>query len=166
MDKEVLKSAISIEFGLSNIDAGNAVDNIFETLIQYFIKGKEVEIQKFGKFKVFQKETKENSLAVSFIPSKKLSEKVNGNFNNLEKVKTPLSKSEIDFINSINDNTPDELRNEDIQREGNELTEVNETVAKPKIQPQRKLVSDDLVKLHKEITETDEESEKGKNLWG
>ncbi|MBK8553093.1 MAG: HU family DNA-binding protein [Ignavibacteria bacterium] len=59
MDNESLISVISIEFGLSREQSEIIVNSIFRAVAQSLRKNTDLEIQKFGKFKLIpDKDTK------------------------------------------------------------------------------------------------------------
>jgi nucleoid DNA-binding protein len=166
MNKNDIISAVSIEFGLSKEQTEITVNNIFINIAQSFKKNKVLEIQKFGKFKLTaEKDSKVKLAEVRFSPSKKLSVRVNSKFDNLKKTKIKFGSVPI-----INDNlgspvkkneNPSEIKKSEI----NAKEEPKEV--KINAQSQRKLISDDLVKLHKEITKDDkDDSSSTNNLWG
>jgi len=166
MNKNDIISAVSIEFGLSKEQSEITVNNVFLNVAQALKKNRVLEIQKFGKFKlVADKESVLRSAEVRFAPSRKLSLRINSKFDNLKKVKIKFGTApdiKDDFKSQIEKNEKSsEIKNND-----------NTSQAKPKeekinIQGQRMLISEDLVKLHKEITkEENDESSPANNLWG
>lgn len=168
MNKKDIKSAVSIEFGMSIERSGKVVDNIFENLIEHFRKNKIVEIQKFGKFKMITGKDSKKYKLVKFTPSKKLSQRVNNDFENLKKVKVSLPKDfklQLDLIGiefrnperfNVENNTNHEVSKNILQEKSSEVTSIDH----------RKIISADLIMLHKEITK-DEAAEINKNnLWG
>lgn len=165
MDKDNIISAISIEFGLSKEQSEIIVSNIFVSIAQSLRKNRNLEIQKFGKFKlILDKDSK--TYIIKFTPSKKLSIRANNNFEGLKKVK--LRQNFFKINEDVSDYKIPETERE---RESEILpTVIPEAIKEDKeiiINPSpRKLISDDLIKLHKEIT-MEEESEPSKtNLWG
>lgn len=166
MNKNDIISAVSIEFGLSKEQTEITVNNIFINIAQSLKKNKVLEIQKFGKFKLAAEKDSEVKLdEVRFSPSKKLSVRVNSKFDNLKKTKIKFGS--VPIINYTlrspvkNNENPSEIKKSDI----NSKEEPKEV--KINLLSQRKLISDDLVKLHKEITKEDkDESSSTNNLWG
>lgn len=147
MEKSSIKSAISIEYGLSREQSDRVVKSIFSNLSDYFIKNKKVEIQKFGKFKPVSAKSSDDSkeIKIKFIPSKKLANRINSNFEHLEKVKIRVDEAVINIAERIRDKAVDETTNQ------NKSTEVlTEEKNAPDTKP-RKLLSEDLIKLHEEI---------------
>ncbi len=166
MNKNDIISAVSIEFGLSKEQTEITVNNIFINIAQSFKKNKVLEIQKFGKFKLTaEKDSKAKLAEVRFSPSKKLSVRVNSKFDNLKKTKIKLRSVP---VRNNNPGSP--------VRKNEELPEIKKSDFNAKEEPkevkintqgQRKLISDDLVKLHKEITKEDrDDSTSANNLWG
>ncbi len=166
MNKKDIISAVSIEFGLSKVQAEKTVDSIFLNFAQTLKKNKVLEIQKFGKFRLSaDKDSKSNSAEIKFSPSKKLSVRVNGKFDNLKKVKVkfgsaPEVKENLKVVSGLTDNTERIIKPETSAPAASKYEKEN-------IPVQRKLISEDLVKLHKEITkDKNDEPSADKNLWG
>jgi len=166
MNKNDIIAAVSIEFGLSKEQSETTLNNVFLNVVQTLKKNRALEIQKFGKFKLItEKENELKSLEVRFTPSKKLSVRINSKFDNLKKVKIKFGTAPVvndDFKSLIEKNEKSsELKMEDIYSQEKPKEE------KTNIQGQRKLISEDLVKLHKEITkEENDDSTPSNNLWG
>ncbi|HMS33325.1 MAG TPA: HU family DNA-binding protein [Ignavibacteria bacterium] len=166
MNKSDIISAVSIEFGLSKEQAERTVNSLFIIIGQSLKKYKILEIQKFGKFRLTSdKDNEAGSYEIKFAPSKKLSVRVNGKFDNLKKVKIKFgSVPDIkDFLITAADKS-EKPAGQNLQE-----TDTAEQSAEEKIIPggQRKLISEDLVKLHKEITkEVKDEKGSVNNLWG
>lgn len=179
-----IKSAVSIEFGMSKKKAGNAVEAILTGLSGQLAKGKNIELQKFGKMIVSVKkgDTSGNKI-ISFVPSKKLAKRVNNNFENLKKVKMKtgelnlniedipemneredkliLTKSEDKFEFKISEDFKKEIQ-KDIGEPEIIIEDKEPAFANPK-----KLISENLVKLHKEIIQENKDaSDEETNLWG
>lgn len=166
MNKNDIISAVSIEFGLSKEQSEITVNNVFLNIAQTLKKNKVLEIQKFGKFKLItDKDSELRSADVRFTPSKKLSVRINSKFDNLKKVKIKFGTAPVIIDKHIlpvkKNEKPSEIKNDDITSQDKPREE------KIIIQGQRKLISEDLVKLHKEITkEENDESSPSNNLWG
>ncbi len=166
MNKNDIISAVSIEFGLSKEQSEITVNNVFLNIAQTLKKNKVLEIQKFGKFKLItDKDSELRSADVRFTPSKKLSVRINSKFDNLKKVKIKFGTAPVIIDKHIlpvkKNEKPSEIKNDDITSQEKPREE------KIIIQGQRKLISEDLVKLHKEITkEENDESSPSNNLWG
>ncbi len=180
MNKNLIKSAVSIEFALSIEKAGKIVDSIFSVLEESLIKNKKIELQKFGKITVMTKRDAENNKikTAAYIPSKKLAKRVNYNFDNLKKVRMEFKMekdrdhiyNEIDNCNgnengnvNVNKDT-DKLEYEmskDFKREFRENKDQTQDILQEEtIEPAetlRTLISDKLIKLHYEITEEEVE---------
>ena len=157
MNKEKIKSAISIEFGLNKLDADKVVEKIFDTMSECFQENKNLEIEKFGKFKIIKANNPQNNISKSlqFFPVKKLAKKINHNFNDMEEIEL-----------QIRDYPEIAVPLKSAEQEKKFLKEkiiVSETKS---TEGQRKLISDDLVKLHREITESNEDEPGAKNVWG
>ena len=165
MNKSDIISAVSIEFGLSREQAERTVNSLFTIIGQTLKKNKVLEIQKFGKFLLTSdKENEAETSEIKFAPSKKLSVRVNGKFDNLKKVK--LKFGSVPDINEYTD-SPIEKIAKPSENNNPEITAPESKDDKIITQGQRKLISDDLVKLHKEITKEDkDESGSVHNLWG
>lgn len=166
MNKSDIISAVSIEFGLSKEQAERTVNSLFTITGQTLKKNKVLEIQKFGKFRLTSdKENEAGTSEIKFAPSKKLSVRVNGKFDNLKKVKIKFGSAP--DIKDFQISTPD--KNDKPAGPKQPETDISEQSNEDKIIPggQRKLISEDLVKLHKEITKEDkDEAGPVNNLWG
>lgn len=140
-----IKSTISIEFGLNISEARNIVDNIFRTISECLNKSNCIEIEKFGKFKSAQGK-------IRFIPSKKFSNIINYNFTGLKEIELQIEKYT--------------LKEKPLTCEELEKKFLKEGIIKEKEESivQRKLIPDDVVKLHNEITK--EKQDGKKNIWG
>ena len=166
MNKNDIISAVSIEFGLSKEQSEITVNNVFLSVSQALKKNKFLEIQKFGKFKLIADKDSESRYAeVRYIPSRKLSVRINSKFDNLKKTKIKFRTApeiEDDFKSQIEKNEKSsEIKNDDITSQEKPKEE------KINMQGQRKLISEDLVKLHKEITKDEnDEPSPANNLWG
>ena len=165
MNKSDIISAVSIEFGLSKEQAERTVNSLFTIIGQTLKKNKVLEIQKFGKFRLSSdKDNEAGTSEIKFAPSKKLSVRVNGKFDNLKKVKIKFGS--VPDINEYTD-SPIEKIEKPAEINNPEITAPESKDDKIITQGQRKLISDDLVKLHKEITKEDkDESGSVHNLWG
>lgn len=166
MNKKEIISAVSIEFGLSKQQAEKTVNIIFLNFAQTLKKNKSIDIQKFGKFRLTSdKDSGLKSGEIKFNPSRKLSVRVNSKFDNLKKVKikfgsAPVVKESFKTVAGLTDNTDIKI----ISKTPAAAVSKNEN---ENIPVQRKLISEDLVKLHKEITnDKNDEPSAGKNLWG
>lgn len=155
MNKEQIKTAVSIEFGLHKAEAGNIVDTIFEEITLCILKNKKLDLKKFGKF-VLSKDKKRKF--IEFIPAGKLARKINNDFEDLEKVKIEWGKfTEEQHSAPIHKSDKPLLHATDIPAASLPITqEVT----------QRKLISDDLVKLHREITNEEKDNPEIRNIWG
>ena len=166
MNKNDIISAVSIEFGLSKEQSEITVNNVFLNVSQALKKNKVLEIQKFGKFKLIaDKDSELRSSDVRFTPSKKLSVRINSKFDNLKKMKIKFGSAPViidDYKLPVKNNEKSsEIKNDDITSQEKPKEE------KINMHGQRKLISEDLVKLHKEITkEENDESSQANNLWG
>lgn len=156
MNKEKIKSTISIEFGLNKLEADKIIDTIFEAMTECFQEKKNLEIGKFGKFKIVKQKNLANNISKSlkFIPANKLAKKINHNFDELKKIELQIS----DYPEIAAPIDPTE-------QEKKFLKEKIITADSDNNLGQRKLISDDLVKLHREITE-DKDKREAKNIWG
>ena len=206
MNRDDIISAVSIEFGLSNIQSEKVVTGIFNSIAQELKKNSGFEFKKFGKFKLITDKEKTPKLSsVRFTPSKKLSQRVNSNFENLKKIKLKndlifsaertvemdpgkennksvgaikTSGDEIQSSKTISGKSfvkkqPDidfEKTDRLVKSPGKQIQPEKET--EQNLSGQRKLISEDLIKLHKEITEEDKTEKDIKdissdtNLWG
>jgi nucleoid DNA-binding protein len=165
LNKSEIKSAISIEFALSIEEASNIVDGIFKVMRNYLIKNRKIELRKFGKIIMTGgKNPAGNDItSLCFIPSRKLAKRVNYNFGNLEKVKMEFKKIKADDADRVDFEIPDELANQFKETNEEVLDIILEEIIK---QPEGKriLIPDNLIKLHREITEAKEDGKN--NLWG
>ena len=168
MNKAAIKSAISIEFALSIKEAGRIVDIVFEVLEDFVKRNKEFEIRKFGKFSSVTVKNSDNKKhrALTFTPSKKLSKRANYNFENLKKVKIQVKdKNEIEQPDDFDHNLPDDFVKQIIEKSEDAIDIVFEEEVE-QVKGARILIPDNLIKLHKEITEDDKKEPDKKNLWG
>ena len=94
MDKEELVIKLAEEFGISSIDIYNFVNGVVDSLGSAFEKGKNVNIEQFGRFKVLSRKNENGEVYrfVSFSPVKKFVKDVNYKYNNLETF--PIDDSE------------------------------------------------------------------------
>lgn len=150
MNTADIKSLVSIKFGLSISEADLFVANTFSIILSRLAKEKSVGIDSFGKFKSANGD-------IRFIPSGKLERKVNMSFNNLETVtieaetKVPFDQQEDEYgeISVLN-------KTEDVKEESAKSTDTS----------QRRLISEDVVKLHNEIIKKENTDDDTFNLWG
>lgn len=191
MNKNDIISAVSIEFGLSKEQSEKVVSGIFNSIGQTLKKDRCLEIKKFGKFKITPgKDTGDKFYYVKFTPSEKLSKRVNSNFENLKKIKQKIElngfkEKSFEFIPDRDIILPAEIIRPGVNemQSGSNVIKNDEqkiTVSdvpmekstEHKLSGQRKLISEDLIKLHKEITEIEKPvKDKGgessdNNLWG
>lgn len=148
------------EAGNISIDsAGKIFYGIFETMKDCFDKKKSVEISSFGIFHLRNKSVtgtgKETKIV--FIPSEKVSRKVNYNFSNLQTYICSVSsddnisgKNEFEF--KISEDFKKAYR-ENADNENEFIYEESETAESIETGFGKKLISTELIKLHKEITE-------------
>lgn len=94
MDKEELVIKLAEEFGISSIDIYNFVNGVVDSLGSALEKGKNVNIEQFGRFKVLSRKNEkgEEYRFVSFSPVKKFVKDVNYKYNDLETF--PIDDSE------------------------------------------------------------------------
>lgn len=168
MNKAVIKSAISIEFALSIKEAGRIVDIVFDVLEDFVKRNKNFEIRKFGKFSsvTVKSSDEKKQRTLTFNPSKKLSKRANYNFDNLKKVKIQVTdKIEIEQPDDFDHNLPDDFVKQIIEKSEDDINIVLEEQAEP-VKGARILIPDNLIKLHKEITQDDKKEPGKENLWG
>ncbi|MDQ3022078.1 MAG: HU family DNA-binding protein [Bacteroidota bacterium] len=180
MNKNDIKSEVSIEFGLSIEKAGRIVDSIFYAIADSLRKSKDIELRKFGKINIISKKDSQNNKLkkIIYFPSKKLAKSVNYNFENLTEQKIKSAVKEFDnsdkdkfdykmsdeFIKEFKENKEEVL---DIIVEYNEQKlEINIEDNVKSTKAGRQLIPDNLVKLHKEITEEETKENEKNNLWG
>ncbi len=170
MNKKQLASMISIEFALSADQAAVVIDNVFENIISHTRKKGKLIIPKFGEFKLVSKKNPVNNkyITIEFLISKKLAGGVNSYFDNLSEVTLPLDNSvQVLTQNDLSDEVLDNLE----VMEKKQIDPQGEPKIKPPHDPnhtgkQRRLIPDDLVKLHKEITKEESVKASDTNLWG
>ncbi len=94
MDKEELVIKLAEEFGISSIDIYNFVNCVAESMGNAFEKGKNINIEQFGRFKVLTRKNDrgEEYRYISFSPVKKFVKDVNYKYNDLEAF--PIDDSE------------------------------------------------------------------------
>lgn len=168
MNKAVIKSDISIEFALSIKEAGRIVDIVFDVLEDFVKRNKNFEIRKFGKFSSVAVKSSDNKKhrPLTFTPSKKLSRRANYNFENLKKVKIQVKdKIEIEQPDDFDHSLPDDFVKKIIEQSEDVINVESEEQVEP-VKSARILIPDNLIKLHKEITEDDKKEPDKKNLWG
>ncbi len=159
MDKDRIVSAISIEFGLSNNSSEKIVNSIFFHLLQGLMKNNVLKIRKFGKFKLLT-DKKNEDISVRFTPSKKLSSRVNGNYENLKKIRLRSEVYGRIKIKSQTDSADKILYRDKKYDGGNKESEAAIADAG------RKLIPDDLIKLHEEIVKAKDTKQSDTDLWG
>jgi len=168
MNKNEIISSISIEFILSKDEAEKTVDIIFEILRENLRGNKNLDIPKFGEFKVIPSDTGNDS-SVRFSPSKKLLKKVNCFFSDLKKIELQYDEPEILKINDELKYTPSEefvKQNKESEKSEDEIPLLQEEESTDE-ENRKKLIPEELVKLHKEIIEPRNYSEdRSKDLWG
>lgn len=168
MNKSNIVSAISIRFILNKDEAKKTVDNVFKIMTESMKDNKSLNIPKFGKFKLISSETGKDKF-VRFLPSKKLSKKINYDFSDLEKKE--LSYSEPESV-KVKDEFSYTISKEFLKQKkesegsGENLSQVKDEIAAGE-ENTKKLISDELVKLHHEIIEFSQGNQEGSNnLWG
>lgn len=148
--KKEIEVEIAEEFNLNNSDSETIVNSFFNTLKDSFRKNKILFLQRLGEFK-----TVSNS-KVAFKPAKKLHRRLNSDFNDLEIVKVKLDENNISEEQDVFDyKMSDEFKNS-----YKEICESGEENVGIKTDSEfnfgrKKLISDELVKLHYEIVECD-----------
>lgn len=166
MNKDEIISAFSIEFVISKEEAAKTVDTFFDLMTESIKTSKNLEISKFGEFKMISSR-KQKDKSVIFYPAKRLSNSVNIYFSDLEemdiKCDVPVNidqNDEFDFHISkefVKEKEESEKNQKEIESAEEEIVANGENM--------KKLISDELVKLHKEIIELGAD-EKRNNLWG
>ncbi|MEO8665716.1 MAG: hypothetical protein ABI462_09490, partial [Ignavibacteria bacterium] len=124
------------------------------------------KIQKFGKFRLITDKDPGKNKSVRFSPSKKLSMKVNSNFDNLKKVKVKFGKENKHPQKTKVTKAPEKKIAGDVDVKKERDIPVEAAVEITDNSVQRKLISDDLVNLHKEITKEEAKPADKNNLWG
>jgi len=159
-------SVISIEYVLSRDTSEKIVFNIFETIKEVFNIRNNLNIPKFGDFIIEKNKSlnKGKDYSIKFIPSKKLSRKVNYYFNDLKTVETDLPiLKEVLNIKENNEENNKEFEfaiSEDFKNEYKEICkDKDENIIEGNytsfdIEIKTKLISDETIKLHKEITDS------------
>jgi nucleoid DNA-binding protein len=161
MNKEELISAISIEFGLSKELSEKVINSMFSAIAQSLKKNKILKLQKFGKFKIVsEKDGSDKNASIKYYPSKKIAARVNGNFDNLRKVKLKL-ESEAGKLESKDPETVRVLKDTSISIEKS----IDEGIEITKEEVERVLISEDLIKLHDEITKKGKDEPDKSGLW-
>lgn len=145
--KKEIAFEIASEFKLTDTDSEAIVNIIFCTLKESFRKNKIVFIQKFGEFK----NTSNNKIV--FRPCKKLCKRINYCFNDLEIVEVRLEEKIIEEQNEFEYSISEEfMKNYKEICESGEAD--SESIIKSESFPgKKKLISDELIKLHNEIVE-------------
>lgn len=168
--KNKIISALSDQFKISKEDAGVFNECIFNTIKDCFRKNRKTEIPKLGEFKNIENNSAELRNSVNFIPLKKLAKNINHYFNGL---KPELQKYK-DIYSEYSDSVPEFKISEEFKSEYKEICKESEDQFKDEVNYndvygiRKKLISDELIELHKEITNTvsSEGTEKRTNLWG
>lgn len=160
---------LSIEFILSKKDSEMIILLMLFNMRYCFEKKKDFSLENFGDFKVQNKKSKNTS--VRFLPAKKLSKRANYNFNNLEvcKIHTEIPGTLIENENlsfKLMDDFREVLLNDD-EEDTKVIQEAETLKSDSENKGMRKLISEEVVKLHKEITDKENEIQKDKNtnLW-
>jgi hypothetical protein len=103
---------------------------------------------------------------VKFTPSKKLSARVNSNFEDLIRVKLKPDLILVKEIKPVFDQ-PDDFKDTEVAFYKHETIDINkEELEILNTAERKKLISDDLIRLHKEIVNEDESKTSKTNLWG
>lgn len=141
--------------------AGKMFCGIFESLKECFDKKKSAEISSFGIFIVRKKSESviDTEEKIVFIPSGKVSRKVNYNFSNLHTSVCPLSDESIFMRNNefefrISEEFKKTYR-ENAESDNEMMNENTESAERSDSGFGKKLVSAELIRLHNEITERD-----------
>lgn len=170
LSKSGIAQAISAELKLIPEAASKLTENIFSSAADCFRNYTSIFIPKFGEFKPVKRKSEELIYTVEFFPSKKLSKKINCRFNNLKQVKlnfkelySEYSDKGLDYVIS------EEFRNKykEICSESETLLNDEETIiTEPEVR--KKLISDELIELHKEIVNpfNGRVNDNKTNLWG
>ncbi|MBL8006205.1 MAG: HU family DNA-binding protein [Ignavibacteria bacterium] len=139
--------------------AGKIYCVIFESMNECFDRKKNIEISSFGRFIVRKKSESGTGREekVLFIPSGKVSGKINYNFSNLNASAYPVSGENIILRNNeFEFMISEEFKKTYLENSesGNEIIkEETETAESSDSGFRKKLISAELIRLHKEITE-------------
>ncbi len=89
MKRAKLIKKVSSRLNLNEIETGNFIGSIFDTMLSVFKSGKNLNIPEFGKFIVRDKTVNGEAVKyVSFSPCKKFADEINSNFSELSPVLT------------------------------------------------------------------------------
>ena len=89
MKRAKLIRKVSSRLNLNEIETGNFIGSIFDTMLSVFKSGKNLNIPEFGKFIVRNKTVNGEVIKyVSFSPCKKFADEINSNFSELSPVLT------------------------------------------------------------------------------
>ena len=168
--KNEIVSALSVQFNISKEDASDFSECIFNTIKYCFRKNKNLDIPKLGEFKTIKDNSVESRHSVNFIPVKKLAKIINHYFNGLK----PEEQKYTEIYSEYSDLIPEFKISEEFKSEYKELCKERGDILKDEVNYnagygiRKKLISDELIELHKEITNSvsSEKTEKRTNLWG
>lgn len=170
LDLKEIVSALSVEFNINKEDAVIFAVCILNTIKDCFRKNRNIEIPKLGEFKTIKSNSGELRYSVNFIPVKKIAKNINHYFNGLK----PEVQKYKEIYSEYSDLVPEFKISEEFMNEYKEMCKEREDILKDEVNYndgygiRKKLISDELIELHKEITNTvsSEKTEKKTNLWG
>lgn len=160
-----LISEISSEFKLTIDEAAVIINQIIDMLKEYFLIYKKIEFPKFGEFKIKRKIKPDNEevFTVKFNPSKKIALKVNSDFSHLQELKMNRIKfPEINYYSHSVQSKQELIQDFSAVRSNSEV--INKSADQHKETTQfpgerKKIISDELIKLHKEIIDSEKKSD-------
>jgi len=170
LDLKEIVSALSVQFNINKEDAGIFAGCIFNAIKDCFRKNRNIEISKLGEFKTIKSNSGHFRQSVNFIPVKKLAKNINHYFNDLN---SEVQKYK-EIYSEYSDSVPEFKISEEFMSEYKEMCNEREDILKDEVNNnagdgiRKKLISDELIELHKEITNSvsSEKTEKRTNLWG
>lgn len=168
--KKEIVTALSVQFLISKEEADNIFEIIFSTLINCFKNNRSIDLPKFGEFKTVKNNSGKLKNSVRFMPAKKLAKNINHCFSGLRSENLKYNE----LYSGYSDNIPEYKMSDDFIESYKEMcrenemkiTEDNEGTSETVIR--KKLISDELVELHKEIINSvpSDRKENKTNLWG
>ena len=169
-DLKEIVSALSVQFNVNKEDAGIFALCIINTIKDCFRKNRNIEIPKLGEFKTINSISTEFRQSVYFIPVNKLAKNINNYFNDLK----PEVHKYKEIYSEYSDLVPEFKISEEFMNGYKEMCKEREDLLIDEVNNnggygiRKKLISDELIELHKEITNSvsSEKTEKRTNLWG
>lgn len=156
MNSEEIINRMMIKFSINDEDATMIFKNIFSTVRDFLLKGKKFKAGSFGEFQSVKLNSKDRHAEVIFKSSGKLKAKTNYEFENLKVCRIYIQKPEVfeekeqfefEITEEFKSKLKDLKENEFVQ-----TTDIESETVKISNNLKR-LISEELLKLHREITD-------------